>query len=82
MSKKINFKRIALVYILISFIILPFARFIPNQSKHEQGTPLIRPEEWANLEKPILFAPNLQPIPLDLASLNKEKILRRVKIIQ
>lgn len=47
--------------------------FIPNMSGHEQGTPLIRPEEWANLEKPILFAPKLQPVPVELAFWDKEK---------
>lgn len=45
---------------------------VPNLSKTEQGTPLIRPEEWANLEKPILFAPRLQPVPLELAFWDKE----------
>lgn len=43
-----------------------------NMSRNEQGTPLIRPEEWANLEKPILLAPRLQPIPVDLAFWDKE----------
>src|SRR5659263_687853 len=33
MSKKINFKKIVLVYILISFIILPFARFILSKAR-------------------------------------------------
>jgi type IV secretion system protein VirD4 len=49
------------------------AGMIPNMSRNEQGTPLIRPEEWANLEKPILFAPRLQPIPIDLTFWFKEK---------
>ena len=46
---------------------------IPNMSKSEQGTPLIRPEEWANLEKPILLAPKLQPVQLNLAFWDIEK---------
>lgn len=49
------------------------AGIIPNMSRHEQGTPLIRPEEWANLEKPILFAPRLQPVQINLAFWDKEK---------
>lgn len=49
------------------------AGIIPNMSRNEQGTPLIRPEEWANLEKPILLAPKLQPIQLELAFWDKEK---------
>lgn len=52
------------------------AGLVPNRSQHEQGTPLVRPEEWALLEKPILFAPKLQPIPLDLAFWDKEKFFR------
>lgn len=36
-------------------------------SAHEQGVPLLRPEEWANLEKPILFSPGLQPSQIDKA---------------
>lgn len=51
------------------------AGFVPNMSKHEQGTPLVRPEEWANLEKPILFAPKLQPTQVDLAFWDKENFL-------
>lgn len=45
---------------------------IPNYSESEQGTPLIRPEEWANLDNPILFAPKLQPVPLKMAWWDKE----------
>lgn len=52
------------------------AGLVPNRSQHEQGTPLVRPEEWASLEKPILFAPKLQPIPLDLAFWDKEKFFK------
>lgn len=48
------------------------AGIMQNMSRNEQGTPLIRPEEWANLEKPILLAPRLQPIPVDLAFWDKE----------
>ncbi|MBH1942543.1 type IV secretory system conjugative DNA transfer family protein [Mobilitalea sibirica] len=44
-----------------------------GSSKSEQGTPLIRPEEWANLEQPILLAPRLQPVKLDLAFWDIEK---------
>lgn len=43
------------------------AGLIPNVSRSEQGTPLIRPEEWANLERPILLAPKLQPVEIGLA---------------
>lgn len=50
------------------------AGIVPNMSRHEQGTPLIRPEEWANLEKPILFAPKLQPVPLEPAFWDKERL--------
>lgn len=46
--------------------------FMPNKSQTEQGTPLIRPEEFANLDKPILFAPKLQPACVDLAFWDKE----------
>jgi type IV secretion system protein VirD4 len=46
-----------------------------GMSIQEQSTPLVRPEEWANLEKPILFAPKLQPIQLELAFWDKEKRL-------
>jgi len=48
------------------------AGLMPNMSRNEQGTPLIRPEEWANLEKPILLDPRLQPIQVDLAFWDKE----------
>lgn len=47
---------------------------VPNISRNEQGVPLIRPEEWANLEKSILFAPKLQPVPIDLAFWDLEKL--------
>lgn len=50
------------------------AGLIPNMSSHEQGTPLIRPEEWGLLEKPILFAPRLQPVALDLAFWDIERL--------
>lgn len=49
------------------------ASFLPNISSHEQGVPLVRPEQWANLDKPILFAPKLQPLPINLAFWDKEK---------
>lgn len=49
-------------------------KIIPTISRNEQGIPLIRPEEWANLEKPILLAPKLQPVQLSLAFWDKEKI--------
>lgn len=49
------------------------AKIIPNISRNEQGTPLIRPEEWGNLERPILLAPKLQPIKLSLAFWDIEK---------
>lgn len=49
------------------------AGLVPNASRSEQGTPLIRPEEWAILEKPILLAPKLQPIPLSFAFWDIEK---------
>lgn len=49
------------------------AGLLPNVSRSEQGTPLIRPEEWANLEKPILLAPRLQPTAVSLAFWDKEK---------
>jgi type IV secretion system protein VirD4 len=45
---------------------------IPTYSETEQGTPLIRPEEWANLDNPILFAPKLQPVPLTMAWWDQE----------
>jgi type IV secretion system protein VirD4 len=48
------------------------AGLIPNMSSSEQGTPLIRPEEWSMLPKPILLAPNIQPTQLDLAFWDKE----------
>lgn len=48
------------------------AGLIPNMSRSEQGTPLIRPEEWANLEEPILLAPKLQPVKVSLAFWDKE----------
>lgn len=48
------------------------AGLVPNASRNEQGTPLIRPEEWANLDKPILLAPKLQPTQLTLAYWDKE----------
>jgi type IV secretion system protein VirD4 len=38
-----------------------------KQSHNEQGAPLVRPEEWAHLKKPILFAPKLQPIEVEPA---------------
>lgn len=50
------------------------AGFVPNVSRNEQGTPLIRPEEWGNLEKPILLAPKLQPVPLTMAWWDKENL--------
>lgn len=43
------------------------AGLVPNSSRNEQGTPLIRPEEWASLNQPILLAPNLQPVKVNLA---------------
>lgn len=49
------------------------AGVIPNMSQNEQGTPLIRPEEWANLDKPILLAAKLQPVEVSLAFWDKEK---------
>lgn len=49
------------------------AGIMPNMSRNEQGTPLIRPEEWANLEKPVLLAPRLQPVQVDLAFWDKER---------
>ncbi|WP_035288598.1 type IV secretory system conjugative DNA transfer family protein [Clostridium sp. KNHs214] len=51
------------------------AGFVPNMSKHEQGTQLIRPEEWANLEKPVLFAPKLDPVRVKLAFWDKENFV-------
>lgn len=48
------------------------AGLIPNSSLSEQGTPLIRPEDWAHLEKPILLAQKLQPLALDFAFWDKE----------
>lgn len=50
------------------------AGWVPNVSRSETGTPLIRPEEWAKLQKPILFIPRLYPVPLDLAFWDKEKM--------
>lgn len=49
------------------------AGLMPNMSRNEQGTPLIRPEEWANLDKPILLAPKLQPTEVALAFWDIEK---------
>lgn len=46
----------------------------PNRSYSEQGVPLIRAEEWANLDKPILLSPKLNPIRLDLAFWDKENL--------
>lgn len=48
------------------------AGLVPNMSRSEQGTPLVRPEEWAMLEKPILLAPKMQPIEVSLAFWDKE----------
>lgn len=45
---------------------------VPNMSRTEQGTPLIRPEEWGHLEKPILLAPKIQPIEVSLAFWDQE----------
>lgn len=47
------------------------AGLIPNVGRTEQGTPLIRPEEWSRLEQPILLAPMLQPIKVNLAFWDK-----------
>ena len=47
----------------------------PNRSYSEQGVPLIRTEEWANLDKPILLAPKLNPTRLDLAFWDKENLI-------
>jgi len=52
--------------------------WLPNVSRSEQGIPLIRPEEWAHLEQPILLAPKLQPVKLDLAFWDQEKELKQV----
>jgi len=52
------------------------AGLVPNFSVNEQGTPLIRPETWARLEKPILFAPGLQPAQIDLAFWDQERELK------
>ncbi len=49
------------------------AGFVPNLSQNEQGVPLVRPEEWANLSKPILLAPKLQPIEVSMAFWDLEK---------
>ncbi len=49
------------------------AGIMPNISRTEQGTPLIRPEEWGKLHKPILLATNLHPVELELAFWDKEK---------
>ena len=48
--------------------------FNQSISKTEQGTPLIRPEEFANLKEPILFAPMLYPTKVKLAFWDKEKL--------
>lgn len=45
-----------------------------NITGHQQGAPLIRPEEFSNLDKPILFAPKLQPTQVDFAFWDKENL--------
>lgn len=42
-----------------------------HQSASEHGTPLIRPEEWAMLKQPILLAPMLHPLKVELAFWDK-----------
>ncbi|EAK0771672.1 type IV secretory system conjugative DNA transfer family protein [Campylobacter lari] len=41
-------------------------------SYNQTEVKLIKPEEWARLRKPILFAPRLQPTEIDLAFWDKE----------
>lgn len=52
---------------------------VPDLSTTEQGTELIRPEDWARLEKIVLLAPKIYPTKLDLAFWDKERILRSIK---
>lgn len=42
--------------------IIPGASTNKNQGLSQQGTPLIRPEEFSKLENPVLFMPSLHPI--------------------
>lgn len=44
-------------------------------SYNQTESKLIKPEEWARLRKPILFAPRLQPTEIDLAFWDKEGFL-------
>lgn len=47
-----------------------------NFTTQEQGVPLIRPEEFGLLEKPILFAYQLRPAELDRAFWDQDDIMR------
>lgn len=53
---------------------------MPSHGKQEVGTPLIRPEEWANLTSPILLAPKLQPAQIALAYWDKEKDAPKLEV--
>lgn len=44
----------------------------------EQSVPLIRPEEFGQLEKPILFASRLRPVELDQAFWDQDMDMRRL----
>lgn len=52
------------------------AGIMPNVSRSETGIPLIRPEEWAKLEKPILFIPRLYPVQIELTFWFKDKFFK------